>query len=330
MGTSEQKAKVTNYSKLEAAIKALEDAKKEEAEFVESKNKLYADAEAYVADIKYTVAGQNKIKALLNKLQSSLTLATTPLELSKLYNEFTEAADAVPTYNEELNEYKANASNQIRSYVNLEDYLPTHERQIERLINDCLGSINNAADFANVDSAVLTYTGLIDEVPTRAEIVAEAKEEAKTTIDNYEIKSSLPESQKQHIIAMKNETKTTIDSATSEEEITTIVNGFYNNVDKYVAEITTAISNAIAYFESKESVSTEAMNIVSKYINLVREAGSMEAISELIHNFDLEIIATIPPTAETKPGNCKNKNASIAIFEIISVAAIVYIVLKKK
>jgi len=72
------------------------------------------------------------------------------------------------------------------------------------------------------------------------------------------------------------------------------------------------------------------MNIVSKYINLVRESGSMEAISELIHNFDLEIIATIPPTDKTKPGNCKNKNVSIAIFEIISVVAIVYMVLKKK
>lgn len=328
--TSEQKERVINYSKLEAAIKALEDAKKEEAEFVESKNKLYADAEAYVADTKYTVAGQNKIKALLNKLQSSLTLATTPLELSKLYNEFIEAADAVPTYNDELNEYKENAINQIRSYVNLEDYLPTYERQIEILINDCLGVINNAADFANVDSAVLTYIDLIDEVPTRAEILAEAQEEAKTTIDNYEIKSSLPEAQKQHIIKIKEEIKGAIDSAISTEEVTTIVNAFYNNVDKYLNELNTAISNATAYFESKENISKEAMQIVVKYINLALNAGSMEEISKLIHEFDIEIEATLPPSEEPKPNNCKNKNITTAIFEILSISVLIYIVLKKK
>lgn len=325
--TEEQKAQVTNYSKLEQAIKDLEAAKKENAEFEENKKQVYIDAQEYIGDIQYTIVGQNKIKALLNKLQSGLSLATTNLELAKLYNEFIEAADEVPTYNEELNEYKMTASSRISSYVNLDEYSSTHRRQIERLINDCLGFINNAADFANVDSAVETYTELMDQVPTMAEILAESKENAKITLDNYQMKEGLSDSQKQHILAMKEEIKVTIDSALTTEEVTTIVNGFYNRVDDYVAEMSTAIANAIEYFESKENVSSEAIFIVSNYINLVKKTGSMEEISELIHAFDIEIEESIDPI-EDKPKNCKN--SSIAMFEILAMIALVYIVIKKK
>ena len=321
-----QKALVTNYGKLEKALSDLESAKQKDEELTLNREKLYSDATSYIANIKYTASGLNKANSELNKLQNKLSLATTVAEQEKMYADFIKIIDEIPTYAAELLIYKDNANVKLEQYVNIENYYDYTRRDIFEVLEMYHYNIEKAVDFAEVDALVLACISVIDSFQTIEQIMASSKLQGKEQIDNYEIKDSLPDNQKTHIAKLQAEAKALIDNATTEEEVTSIVNNFSTTVKDYLDGISEAITNAVSYFISKEEQYPTSSELVTEYINKVQEASSMNEVSELIHEFDIKL-EQYKPAVETKPGGCKNK--ALAIVELSMAIALAFIILKK-
>ena len=134
------------------------------------------------------------------------------------------------------------------------------------------------------------------------------------------------EAQIKHILEMKENTKATIDSATTEEEVNTIQSSFSSEIEKYISDMASAVENAISYFESKKTDDSNTSTIITKYSELVQNASSINDISQLIREFDIEIEPYISTPAPKK--GCQKK--AFALVEILTALAVVFIFIKKK
>ena len=323
--TAEQKEMIANYSKLEKAEQDLAAIKAAEQEFMKLKDKYYNNAIEYSQVNTYTAAGLEKVTNELNKFHTSLSTAKTESDLVRLFNDYKAKIDEIPTYQEELEIYVSDKTNQLKNYVDLNNYRRDQHSYIRYIIEYYSEAMAESQTKESVDSYYLEACDLINEIKTIAEYLAEAKETAKGNIDNVEIPSTATTAQVEHIQKMKDSVKKAIDAATTEEEVSSITSTFASDINTYLSDMATAIANAISYFNSKETKNPAAEQIVAKYVQLVQETASINEISQLVRSFDIEIEDYEAPAPEK---GCKNK--ALAMVEIFTALAVVFIFLKKR
>ena len=214
----------------------------------------------------------------------------------------------------------------LKKYVDLNNYKNDQHGYINYLIEYYVEAMEESQTKESVDTYFLEACDLLNEIKTKAQYLAEAKVAAKENIDNVTIPSTATEAQIKHILEMKENTKVTIDSATTEEEVNTIQSSFSSEIEKYISDMASAVENAISYFESKKTEDSNTSTIITKYSELVQNASSINDISQLIREFDIEIEPYISTPAPKK--GCQKK--AFALVEILTALAVVFIFIKKK
>ena len=324
--TQDQKSQVTNYSKLQQAERDLAALKEAEAELAKLKQEYYQNAVTYSQLHTYSAINQEKVTNELNKFHTSLSTAKSESDLKRLFAEFKSKIDAIPTYEDELKEYVSEMTAKLIKYVDLNNYKNDQHGYINYLIEYYVEAMEESQTKESVDTYFLEACDLLNEIKTKAQYLAEAKETAKSNIDSTEIPSTVTSAQAEHITKMKTDTKALIDAASTEEEVSVLVSSFSSEIEKYISDMASAVENAISYFESKKTDDSNTSTIITKYSELVQNASSINDISQLIREFDIEIEPYISTPAPKK--GCQKK--AFALVEILTALAVVFIFIKKK
>ncbi len=168
-----------------------------------------------------------------------------------------------------LADAKTNAINELKNYKS--DYKYPDMDKYNNVVNQYVDEINNATTVDGVDEALENGKNAIDNLINEIEL-NNAKEEAKTKINEYAEGVDLEEAKKEEIIT---DASNKIDEATTKEEIDGIVEDTKTLLDEAAA----------AELEDYKKAAKEEINNYAKDVDL-EETKKEEIITDAFENID--------------------------------------------
>ena len=275
-----------------------------------------AELENYIADLSiYGDDEKEEIADIIAEGKTAMSNADTYEEVDELLEEYKGLLDDVPTYAELLAQAKADAIAELEAYADPNDYREAQQQTLAQRVSDGTYRINQATTLENVAEELATYKGLIDEIPTDAELLAQYKAEKKDYLDTMaaQILPNYRAAEQQMINAGVAQGKQAIDAATSEAQVDAIIANLQTQLgqlktdDQYcheeaeawdasvdaIGEVTLAKEAQIRQVQNDyddlsataKSYTTKMPELdqkVNRLNQLLREKAKAEAVDELI------------------------------------------------
>ena len=274
------------------------------------------ELENYIADLSiYGADEQEEIADIIAEGKAAMGNADTYEEVDELLEEYKGLLDDVPTYAELLAQAKEDAIAELEAYADPDDYREAQQQILAQKVSDGTYRINQATSLEDVAQELATYEGLIDEIPTDAQLLAQYKTEKKAYLDTMaaQILPNYRAAEQQMINAGVAQGKQAIDAANSEAEVDAIIANLQTQLnqlttdDQYchqeaaawdasvdaIGEVTLAketqirqVQNAYDDLSATAKGYTTKMPELDQKVNrlnqLLREKAAAEAVDELI------------------------------------------------
>ena len=203
-----------------------------------------------------------------------------------------------------LNDAIMSAIQDLQSYVNVDDYLPEQQLELENIINEYVSKISAATSEEEINSLVREAKEKIDAIKTREEINHElavelqaAKEAAIEELSNYVDLSLYDEDGKATIEGIINDAIANINAQEKIDNISDIVNTAKAEIDKVKTKaekeaeaLANAKSMAIEELSSyvnlddyNEPEKVEITAIINEYLALITNATSVDQVVSLLN-----------------------------------------------
>jgi hypothetical protein len=200
----------------------------------------------------------------------------------------------------DLVQYKADAIDALNSYVNLVDYFTDQQDEIIDIIADYTALINGAASISGVDTIFAEATGLIDGIPTAAQMLAAEllayKAGAINALNNYVDLADYLDDQQDEIIDIIADYTALINGAVSISDVdmffaeaTGLIGGIQTAAQMLAAELlaykTGAIEALNEYVDLADYLveqQAEIIVIIADYTALICEAESIADVDLLV------------------------------------------------
>ena len=184
------------------------------------------ELENYIADLSvYGADEQEEIADIIAAGKAAIDGADSYEEVDEILAEYKALLDDVPTYAELLAQAKEDAIAELEAYADPADYREEQQQTLAQRVSDGTYRINQATTLEKVAEELATYKGLIDEIPTDAQLLAQYKAEKKAYLDTMaaQILPNYREAEQQMINGGVAQGKQAIDAATSEAQIDAII-----------------------------------------------------------------------------------------------------------
>ena len=150
----EEKAQVTNYAKLEAAVNALNTLVEEREKLNAKKEEAKTIIEIYATLENYSTVNQSSIKGYIDMYKKELETATTIAEVEDIVRRYKASVDGIQTIAEELVSKKAIAKTEIKNYVSLDNYSETKQKEIQAILATADARIDATTSFDELNAVI--------------------------------------------------------------------------------------------------------------------------------------------------------------------------------
>lgn len=322
--TETERAKVTNYNVLEAAL-----------ELLQEKHDAMELTTAYKDLNLYTVDTQSEMKKLITSTKVQIDECANAQELLTLMNNFKKAMDAFKVLAEELAEPILTAKTTLNNHYNdfeLDYYESQDQKDLKGVLDNALLALEDVKSQEEITEIVNAAILEMNQVPNfKAEYNATIKE-IEDTLDSL-IKENIEKNEwfaKRNLNDKKDEI---VNAIKSEPKFRVYMNDneYLSNAKKdfnaYISELNSLYSKVkavISTFNSYDNTIEGAKELIDEYIQKVELAESKEHIDEL----KVEFREAYDKLKDKKSSGCSFGVINfINLFAVISMAIFVF---KKK
>ncbi|MBP3503651.1 MAG: family 10 glycosylhydrolase [Bacilli bacterium] len=322
--TETERAKVTNYNVLEAAL-----------ELLQEKHNAMELTTAYKDLNLYTVDTQSEMKKLITSTKVQIDECANAQELLTLMNNFKKAMDAFKVLAEELAEPILTAKTTLNNHYNgfeLDYYESQDQKDLKGVLDNALLALEDVKSQEEITDIVDAAILEMNQVPNfKADYNATIKE-IEDTLDSL-IKENIEKNEwfaKRNLNAKKGEI---VNAIKSEPKFRVYMNDneYISNAKKdfnaYISELNSLYSKVkavISTFNSYDNTIEGAKELIDEYIQKVELAESKEQIDEL----KVEFREAYDKLKDKKSSGCSFGVINfINLFAVISMAIFVF---KKK
>ena len=327
--TKEQQSQVTNYSKLEAAVKTVKALREEYNKLENAKTSAKTTINNYVKLSNYSSVNQASIKGYIQLYLTQVESATTVALVDQAVKDYKAAVDKIKPLTEELIEAKANAKLEIRRYLDLNDYTDNGKKQINAIYSSGDSKIDNSKGFDELNEIVDSIKSELDKVLNKEEEFEALKEKYREEIYTYYSESDYSQSVSQIIVSKANSLNIELTKVTSFEDLEQTVKEFkefvedfikLSELDSLVATKEEEMNNMI---ENKYKDNERVQNLLSEYKSGLRNATTKSAMNKMVENFENELETLYETIDRENKKTCKNASSSlISLFGALSLVAL--------
>ena len=342
-----EKALVTNYAKLESAIKKIEALKEEKLELENKIELALKEINSYVNLDNYSTVNQSSIKGYLQIAKNSLELAQTKEDVDAAVKKFKDSIDALKTIEEELVQAKEDAKKEIKEYVSLDNYSEKMQAEVKAILATADSRLEAPETFDDLNKEISKLKTELSNVMTLSQELVYLKGIYRDEIYTYYNESDYPSPSANTIAERAIKLSLEINKAETIQELEQMIADFKTYIENFLtlSELATFIENEKASLRGKvedKYISDErVVNLITNYeekINNVLTKSEAKAVQDsfdteytlLRATIDAENVPSYPkPNPEPTPDNgCKAFSSSLVA--ILSAASLAVLIFRKK
>lgn len=292
-----EKAKVTNFDKLDGLYKALNSLIEEENARQQAIQIRYNELANYLNQSLYSTDMQGVIRSLLQMAEIDLKGASSIAEMDEIVIAYKSSLDDVLTQAEEdasvIVAKRADAVHAIYYYItDVTLYSNAKKNEITQIIEQYIALFEKCDTLNSLTATLLAGKAALDAVPTMAKELSDYRKAQLIILANHADQYNYSQDGAARVIAIQNETMSYINSTTS-----------YTVIDSLVADACARIDAVITLEEELEELNymqINASSILMALVNISNYANKEKSeIVALVNNYsDLIAAATTYKSAK--------------------------------
>lgn len=307
--SNEAKAFVTNYNVLENAIQEIERIK---TELIDSrKNAITTINESFNIN-NYSTNNKELINEIVNNAISRINASSNIQEINSICKSTIQEIKAIKTISEELDDYYTTNYEKFIEGINLDEYSETNKQTINEIIEELSSGYeqlkeNNNVTIITIDTLFEQAQAKLRQIPTKAEELINAINNAKTEIIEYAEKNDYSSSSQDKIDLVLDSALRAITEATSETQLSEILAEYKKQIDSIlpleeelaqarkvaIEEVETYIKGKEDYQENQQ-IKVALDKILADVTDKINKEISQTRINNLVNkakaDVDIEII----------------------------------------
>lgn len=335
--SDEEKALVTNYSKLEAAIAKIEELNGEAYQFMLKQEEAKQEVLNYVSLNDYSKENQSAIKRYQLVANQGIEGAKTEEQLNKAVQTYKQNVDSVKTLAQELVEEKEIVKENLKNYPDLSNYTALGQRHIQDILATVDARVASAKSKGELDLIESAIVAEIDAVLTMEEELEEMKYELREAVFGYFDPKNYPLPSANALETEAVRVSLEISKATSISQVEIIVENYCNFIENYITleDLATLIETEKANLTNivdEKYLSDSRMNsLIENTKNRLNNVLTYQEIENIKAEFNTQYSSlkiTIDSEQKQQKDGCLKFNYQfIALTGVLSLALLV---LRKK
>lgn len=280
-----------------------------EAELVAYKEAALNRADTLVDKTLYSEANQATIDTIISTLKSTISTAESKIVVDQAIDIAKSGIAQLKTLAEELEAHRQIFKDEISNYSSNKSYSTEGEDKIAVIVYNACTQINQAKSYDEMVQIVNTAKASIDAIPTKAQEILIAKEEAVVKLNNYVDSIVVDPSEAEHLVSVVEQEIIYINAQTSVGKVNNALNVSKANV--YLALMNYLVDSFQSYLTSlfplkdyaaeEQAVIQEKINSLGDAITNATTRAEIEAKTMTIAEEIVEL-----PTLEDKVNSKKN------------------------
>ncbi len=318
-----ERAKVTNVSKLQAAL-----------ELLEAKHAAYDLTSNYKNLNEYTSTTQSSMKLLINSTKVSINEQPNINDLNNLMEEFKKKMDEFKVLADELSSPIQAAKQMLNDYyegLDLDFYLSQDQKDLKGILDIALEALATTKSTTEIDLIVENAKVEMNQIPSFKAEYEQILKDISDTIDAL-IQDNIDKNEwfaKRNLTAKKNEI---IEEIKAEQKFkvymndNTYISDAKKDFTNYINELNslyTKIKAVITTFNSYDDTKEGAKELIEEYIEKVELAESKEHVDELKAEFKEAYNNLGKKTSKCSAG-------VISFINLLAVASIAVLFMRRK
>lgn len=232
--SEEEKALVTNYNKLEAAIAKIEELNGAAHQFMLKQEEAKQLVLNYVSLENYSKENQSAIKRYQLVANQGIEGAKTEEQLNKAVQTYKENVDSVRTLAQELVIEKEAAKVNLKNYPNLSNYTALGQKHIQDILATVDERVDSAKSKGELDLIESAIVAEIDAVLTMEEELEEMKYQLREEVFGYFNPKDYPLPSANALESEAVRVSLEISKATSISQVEIIVDNYCKFIENYI------------------------------------------------------------------------------------------------